>query len=47
VLATANIDSRRCADIARRRFNPDRMAEKYHRVYSEIAARIARPAVTA
>jgi glycosyltransferase involved in cell wall biosynthesis len=47
VLATANIDSRRCADTARRRFNPDRMAEKYHRVYSEIAASTARSAVTA
>lgn len=47
VLATADIDSRRCADTARRRFNPNRMAEKYHRVYSEIAVSTVRTAVTA
>lgn len=47
VLATADIDPRRCADTARRRFNPDRMAEKYHRVYSEIAARTVHSAATA
>lgn len=37
VLATAEIDTQRCAQTARRRFNPSRMAEKYHRVYSEVA----------
>ena len=47
VLATAEIDTRQCADTARRRFNPERMAGGYHRVYAEIAASTLRKAVTA
>jgi glycosyltransferase involved in cell wall biosynthesis len=39
VLASASIDTQRCAQSARRRFNPARMAENYHRVYAEIAGR--------
>ena len=37
VLATAEIDPQRCAHTARRHFNPERMADKYHGVYSGIA----------
>ena len=37
VLASPGIDAECCAQIARRRFNPDRIAAEYHGLYSEIA----------